>query len=151
MLIKCPECGKEVSDKANSCTHCGYPLTTICREVKKRIEKPINDKVAIIPNSILGIFGLLLLLGILKSEGEIVRNSNATIISVLIIFGALVALQLPKKKSKILLLTTQIAYLIAAVMCVQSLGIGHAYLILEICLGINIFMLIYFAKKNNIY
>lgn len=26
MLIKCPECGKEVSDKAHVCIHCGYPL-----------------------------------------------------------------------------------------------------------------------------
>ena len=25
-LIKCPECGKEVSDKAPSCIHCGYPI-----------------------------------------------------------------------------------------------------------------------------
>ena len=25
-LIKCPECGKEVSDKAPACIHCGYPL-----------------------------------------------------------------------------------------------------------------------------
>lgn len=25
-LIKCPECGKEVSDKAAQCIHCGYPL-----------------------------------------------------------------------------------------------------------------------------
>ena len=25
-LIKCPECGKEVSDKASTCIHCGYPL-----------------------------------------------------------------------------------------------------------------------------
>lgn len=25
-LIKCPECGKKVSDKANVCIHCGYPL-----------------------------------------------------------------------------------------------------------------------------
>lgn len=26
MLIKCPECGKEVSDKAPACIHCGFPL-----------------------------------------------------------------------------------------------------------------------------
>ena len=26
-LIKCPECGKEISDKANACIHCGYPLS----------------------------------------------------------------------------------------------------------------------------
>lgn len=28
-LIKCPECGKEVSDKAKSCIHCGYPLEAV--------------------------------------------------------------------------------------------------------------------------
>ena len=26
MLIKCPECGKEISDKCVQCIHCGYPL-----------------------------------------------------------------------------------------------------------------------------
>ena len=26
MLIKCPECGKDVSDKAPACIHCGFPL-----------------------------------------------------------------------------------------------------------------------------
>lgn len=26
MLIKCPECGKEISDKSERCIHCGYPL-----------------------------------------------------------------------------------------------------------------------------
>lgn len=26
-LIKCPECGKDVSDKAPACIHCGYPLS----------------------------------------------------------------------------------------------------------------------------
>lgn len=25
-LISCPECGKEVSDQALACIHCGYPL-----------------------------------------------------------------------------------------------------------------------------
>lgn len=33
-LIKCPECNKEVSDKANSCIHCGYPL----EDYKKELE-----------------------------------------------------------------------------------------------------------------
>ncbi len=26
-LIKCPECGKDVSDRAPTCIHCGYPLS----------------------------------------------------------------------------------------------------------------------------
>ena len=25
-LIKCPECGKEISDKAKACPNCVYPL-----------------------------------------------------------------------------------------------------------------------------
>lgn len=25
-LITCPECGKKISDKADACIHCGYPL-----------------------------------------------------------------------------------------------------------------------------
>lgn len=26
-LIKCPECGKEISDQATSCPNCGYPIS----------------------------------------------------------------------------------------------------------------------------
>ena len=26
-LIKCPECGKEISDTAKQCPNCGHPLT----------------------------------------------------------------------------------------------------------------------------
>lgn len=25
-LVKCPECGKEISDKTEKCPHCGYPI-----------------------------------------------------------------------------------------------------------------------------
>ena len=28
-LIKCPECGKEISDKSSACIHCGYPINEI--------------------------------------------------------------------------------------------------------------------------
>ena len=28
-LIKCPECGKEISDKATSCPNCGCPVSAI--------------------------------------------------------------------------------------------------------------------------
>lgn len=27
-LINCPECGKQISDKAPACIHCGYPIQT---------------------------------------------------------------------------------------------------------------------------
>lgn len=31
-LIKCPECGKEISDKATQCIYCGYPLSNKLQE-----------------------------------------------------------------------------------------------------------------------
>lgn len=31
-LIKCPECGKEVSDKAAACIHCGCPIQKVHTE-----------------------------------------------------------------------------------------------------------------------
>lgn len=33
-LIKCPECGKEISDKAISCPMCGYPTKEISNELQ---------------------------------------------------------------------------------------------------------------------
>lgn len=37
-LIKCPECGKEVSDRSDVCIHCGYPI-------KGNIEKIADEKI----------------------------------------------------------------------------------------------------------
>lgn len=35
-LIICPECGKEISDKAISCPHCGCPASEFyCEESKQ--------------------------------------------------------------------------------------------------------------------
>lgn len=45
MLIKCPECELQVSDKALSCPHCGFPLK---QDVKPR--KPRNSKRRRLPN-----------------------------------------------------------------------------------------------------
>ena len=28
-MIICKECGKEISDKANVCPHCGYPVQAV--------------------------------------------------------------------------------------------------------------------------
>ena len=44
-LIKCPECGKEISDMANSCPNCGYPIkeNTQHNENTKKIYEYICD------------------------------------------------------------------------------------------------------------
>ena len=35
-LIKCPECGRDISDKANACVHCGYPLSKVADNAEKK-------------------------------------------------------------------------------------------------------------------
>ena len=37
-LIKCPECGKEVSDKAEACPNCGYPACEFPNGTKSKME-----------------------------------------------------------------------------------------------------------------
>lgn len=41
-LINCTECGREVSDKATSCPHCGCPVSIVSVPVTP--SKPVNSK-----------------------------------------------------------------------------------------------------------
>ncbi len=47
MLIKCPECGLQISDKAVACPHCGYPMKSDTISVKPRKR---NNKRRRLPN-----------------------------------------------------------------------------------------------------
>lgn len=38
-LIKCPECGKEISDKAPACIHCGFPLSLLKEQSQESLDK----------------------------------------------------------------------------------------------------------------
>ena len=46
MLVKCPECELQVSDKANACPHCGYPM----KPTIKRKPRAKNNKRRRLPN-----------------------------------------------------------------------------------------------------
>lgn len=43
-LIKCPECGREISDKAEKCIHCGYPIQEIINDKKNEYAKSLLAK-----------------------------------------------------------------------------------------------------------
>lgn len=42
-LIKCPECGKEISDKADSCPSCGYPILATKEAASSNINNEQKD------------------------------------------------------------------------------------------------------------
>jgi uncharacterized membrane protein YvbJ len=44
-LIKCSECGKEISDKAKECPHCGNPINS-----RENVAIPQEVKVVSAPN-----------------------------------------------------------------------------------------------------
>ena len=54
-LIKCPECKREVSDKAEACIHCGYPIEKLrdCYDIIKESASSSSYKIRVIdiPNS----------------------------------------------------------------------------------------------------
>lgn len=39
-LIKCPECGKEISDKVKACPHCGFPLVEESAQMLPNLTNP---------------------------------------------------------------------------------------------------------------
>ena len=45
-LINCPDCGKEVSDKAEACPFCGYPFTVGKKEAQQDIQNEVPGKIS---------------------------------------------------------------------------------------------------------
>lgn len=70
MLIQCPECELQVSDKATYCPHCGYPIQP---EVKQRKPRRSNNKRRRLPNG----FGQ-----ISEIKGRNLRNPYRAMITV---------------------------------------------------------------------
>lgn len=68
-LIKCPECGNDVSDQANACPHCGYEMAVRnepATEDKKEV--PVHKKSISILMLIMGC--VLLLLSITRVKND---------------------------------------------------------------------------------
>lgn len=43
-LVNCPECGKQISDKATTCPHCGFPVSSIpiCIKCGKQLPNDVE-------------------------------------------------------------------------------------------------------------
>lgn len=86
-LIKCPECGGQVSDAAKACPHCGYQLTDPqpqvqqTREVMRRSE--LSDPKLVAPVLVIGV--IIILIG-----AYLVLNAPTTGIFVLLVGAAVI-------------------------------------------------------------
>ena len=85
-LIKCTECGKEISDKATTCPNCGAPIISTAdsnREHSYNFEKaPKEKKKGSCLKTILIFFGVIIILGIVGSMlGGSKESSNSEAIS----------------------------------------------------------------------
>lgn len=75
-LIKCEECGKEISDTANICPHCGIELKHK-KEVKNKIEFDVTDI-------------LIIILLVIYSGFMLFRNFSFTLYTIYYIINILV-------------------------------------------------------------
>lgn len=71
-LIKCPECGKEISDSAVSCPNCGTPIAARKAAAAARKDQRSGKKAALI------LLGLILLLGFVGSLTKSRPSSPST-------------------------------------------------------------------------
>lgn len=69
-LIKCPECGKEISDKAGKCPNCGFPLDNVYNKADQPMPSTINNNVPLSKTKILIISAIVIL--IIASIGVII-------------------------------------------------------------------------------
>lgn len=77
-LINCPECGKQVSDSAPSCPHCGYVLTQqVDDEPEYVFPKKKRKKISSLGWAVIIII-IVLIIGFLKDCGGDSSDSNKT-------------------------------------------------------------------------
>lgn len=86
-LVNCPECGREISDAASACPHCGYPLSAPSPSDPRpaRRSTPLGD---VETNGAAGTFWLAL--AIIGIPATIFVLIFAVIPGVLILFGDLI-------------------------------------------------------------
>lgn len=82
-LINCPECGKQISDKAKTCIFCGYPIQEYMEEQKQAEQKhdiPIRDDIC--PqcgNEISPVFRVCRNCGFNENDSNAVIRTDATV------------------------------------------------------------------------
>lgn len=64
-LLKCPECGAEVSSNAEVCMKCGYPVSEILKEEKQKSEVAKKKKVEVVCFAVIIFVVIICMVGII--------------------------------------------------------------------------------------
>ena len=132
-LIKCSECGKEISSHAKNCPHCGFPISKNNTKAKlSNLMKPLN---------ILSlVFSILMMFAVLQSNGGPSGNANAAALSWFLMVGSIISLYTIKHKNMLFKVVSSICYIASILIAFNSIAIAPAYLILQgfICLTLLI-------------
>lgn len=145
MLINCPECGKEVSNKSEKCIHCGYPFKVI---VTKK-EEPKAELVGL--RIFLGIITILLsfLFSSYCSNKMFQENISpyeaGGFSYIIMLINGIVMLCMCKNKNHKILLTPIVIMLICHLTCPFT----TIYTILAMFLAILWFIPVYKQKYNK--
>ena len=87
-LIKCPECGKEISDNAVSCPNCGYPFA---KETSKNLKSFDNKRtrmcIVIFSCVIVPIIGIIFILGNSKEKINVTGNNGFEYLEIIERYG----------------------------------------------------------------
>ena len=80
-LIKCPECGKEISDKSKKCPECGYPIKKLKKKsgTKRKIIIPLIIVIGII--FIISITAIIIKLSNGKSTQQVQQQTQTEIVT----------------------------------------------------------------------
>ncbi len=92
-LIKCPECGKKISDFTDKCTHCGKPITeddkihAFVEQQKRKKQKKVMFIISWAIGIVIVIFCVILTMGAIsrnlldKDLGNIFKDDGSTSIT----------------------------------------------------------------------
>ena len=128
-MINCPECGKEISDQANTCIHCGYPIGESCNRTEMDNPNPIiiteNHKtsaqkkllvssiLSLVGSIVIGIFGLFVIQNS-DSAGKLAGLAVAAFFTIPFIFS-LFGFLMKRKAKKVICVISAVLCVVAAV------------------------------------
>ena len=96
-LIRCPECGREISSRAKACIHCGFPLDDVIKpEEEKLVVEPVltRQKASIVAAILTFLFceliftiGLVICVVLMNIDNEFLKSLMGLLILLMALFG----------------------------------------------------------------